>query len=364
MMPRQEFEQKIVPFYQRLEDSDYGGFFGRVDYELNIYKRTAKNMIQNSRLMWFFSVASSILERGDLMPCAESAFNFLRDCGTDNKHGGVYLVLSHSGSDIEDDTKNALCQATAILGLSAYGTKEALAKAVELYMILESRFFDGSGYRENFNSDYSRCLSVNKHVSTLIHIVEAYTQLWNKTKAVQIKESLERALIILYSVFYKKDTCSLSELVDENGKVVSLRRSFGHEMECSHLVDKAYEALGKDALDWTIELFNSSLRSAMVLNHIAYSENKTEAVHWVQAQAVSAGCNAWKRTSDKKYLDVIKMLYDFIEEKIVMKHSDGEWYYDDTKFAKDIVSTWKGPYNNTYMYLELMSLQAAERVAL
>ena len=48
---------KIIPFWENLKDDTYGGFYGRLDYELNLDKKAVKGCILNSRILWFFSNA-------------------------------------------------------------------------------------------------------------------------------------------------------------------------------------------------------------------------------------------------------------------------------------------------------------------
>ena len=54
-MLHQELEkhlkEKILPFWERLKDSEYGGFYGYVDKELNVLQEADKGCILHSRIL-------------------------------------------------------------------------------------------------------------------------------------------------------------------------------------------------------------------------------------------------------------------------------------------------------------------------
>ena len=50
-----EFKNHVIPFWKNLYDPEFGGFYGYMDYDLNLDKKAVKGCILNSRIMWFFS---------------------------------------------------------------------------------------------------------------------------------------------------------------------------------------------------------------------------------------------------------------------------------------------------------------------
>lgn len=354
MNARDSLLKMLIPFYSRLEDKLYGGFYGRVDSNLNIYKRASRSMIQTARMLWFFATVSKRLDQPDLFEKADCAYAFLTEHGRDTAHGGLYWATSYSGLDIEDETKNALCQATGILAYVAYGKGRALDFARDLFDLLESRFFEGCGYAESFNEDYTAKLTKNHFMATLLHIIESYTVLLQTTGDQKVRKALIRNLEILETSFYSPSTASLMEMHDQSGACITTQTLYGHEMECVHLVGKACEVLGLPRPAYLDELLASALEAGFQDGWLAYSERKKEAVHWVQAHAVVAILYSYRKTNDPRFLDKANAIIDYIESHIVMHVPGGEWFYDDTKLSKDVVSVWKGPYNNTSMYLEMM----------
>ena len=52
----------IIPFWKALRDDTYGGYYGYMDYDLNVDKTAEKGCILNSRITWFFANAYILLK--------------------------------------------------------------------------------------------------------------------------------------------------------------------------------------------------------------------------------------------------------------------------------------------------------------
>ena len=63
----------IIPFWQGLKDSEYGGYYGYMDHDLKVDKHYTKGCILNSRILWFFSNAYLLFRREDLKDSAAHA---------------------------------------------------------------------------------------------------------------------------------------------------------------------------------------------------------------------------------------------------------------------------------------------------
>ena len=55
---REMLEHRIIPFWANLRDEENGGFYGLLDYDLNLHRDAVKGCILNSRILWFFSEAA------------------------------------------------------------------------------------------------------------------------------------------------------------------------------------------------------------------------------------------------------------------------------------------------------------------
>lgn len=147
----------ILPFWMNLRDDRFGGYYGLVDFNLNVDKTAEKGCILNSRILWFFSQAALATGRQDLKSHARHAYEFLTGCCLDREFGGVYWSLTYDGKPL-DTTKHTYNQAFAIYALAAYyrltGEEEALTIARDLFDQIETHCTDEEGYLEAFTRDW------------------------------------------------------------------------------------------------------------------------------------------------------------------------------------------------------------------
>jgi mannobiose 2-epimerase len=165
-------------------------------------KEAVKGCILNSRILWFFSNAYMMLKDKSLLEEARHGFVFMKEYCMDGENGGVFWSVKYDGK-AEDVTKHTYNQAFAIYALSSYyeasGDDEALAMAKELFHIIEERCTDKIGYQEAFDREFREIdndkLSENgviaqKTMNTLLHVFEAYTELYRVAGLSEVKERL------------------------------------------------------------------------------------------------------------------------------------------------------------------------------
>ena len=133
---RRMLEGNIVPFWLKLMDQENGGFYGYMDYDLQVDKKAEKGCILNSRILWFFSQASMFFAQEgkkklaeDCGKAADHAYAFLKDCCLDRENGGIYWSMTWDGKPL-DSTKHTYNQAFACYALGSYyllrGSEETL----------------------------------------------------------------------------------------------------------------------------------------------------------------------------------------------------------------------------------------------
>ena len=66
----------ILPFWMKLKDEEHGGYYGLVDFDLQVDKTAEKGCILNSRILWFFSEAAILTGRADVAACARHAYEW------------------------------------------------------------------------------------------------------------------------------------------------------------------------------------------------------------------------------------------------------------------------------------------------
>ena len=183
--------KKLIPFWERLRDEEYGGYYGFMDSNLQVDKKAVKGCILNSRILWFFSNACMCLGEeapDNLRGYADSAYRFLRDHCLDLENGGVYWSVTYDGKS-DDTTKHTYNQAFAVYALSSYyrafHEEEAFRLATYLVVMMEAKCFDQYGYKEAQSREFKPIandkLSENgvmadRTMNTLLHVLEAYTE--------------------------------------------------------------------------------------------------------------------------------------------------------------------------------------------
>lgn len=371
---------KILPFWENLKDNTYGGFYGWLDYELNLDKKAVKGCILNSRILWFFSNAYLTLKDTELLPYAKHAYEFLKKYCIDKEHGGVYWSLNYDGT-VFDSTKHTYNQAFAIYALASYydATKEeeALKIAYDLYRIIESNCTDEVGYLEAFTYDFkpedNDKLSENgviaeKTMNTLLHVFEAYTELYRVTKDEQVAKKLYFIMDVFEKQVFNEELRRQEVFFDKNMNSILDLHSYGHDIETAWLIDRGCEVLNDAELTKRMHRITSILEDEIykvayvdhsLLNECEKGNVNRMRVWWVQAEAVVGFLNAYEKSNDERYKEAAKDILEYIKTKLEDQRDGSEWYWqlDDNHLpdtSKPIVEPWKCPYHNGRMCFEII----------
>lgn len=377
---REMLTGQILPFWSRLRDDEFGGFYGYMDYELQLDPKAEKGCILNSRILWFFSEAAALLKDEQAARQADHAFRFLMDHCVDRINGGIYWSLHYDGTPA-DTTKHTYNQAFAIYALSAYyrltGNEQALALANELFRIIETRCTDDEGYLEAFTVDWkpesNEKLSENgvmadKTMNTLLHVFEGYAGLYQASPSSPVEQALRRILKIYAEKIYDPKLRRQTVFFDAHYNSLLDLHSYGHDIESSWLIDWGCGLLGDEPLSRSIGAINSVLADEIL--HTAYRDHSvcneaengkvdTTRVWWVQAEAILGFVNAWKKEPQRtEYRDAAADIWHYIETVMVDKRPGSEWFWSvdaqGNPHRKPIVEPWKCPYHNGRMCMELI----------
>ena len=371
---------KILPFWENLKDNTYGGFYGWLDYELNLDKKAVKGCILNSRILWFFSNAYLTIKDTELLPYANHAYEFLKKYCIDKEYGGVYWSLNYDGT-VFDSTKHTYNQAFAIYALASYydATKEeeALKIAYDLYRIIETNCTDEVGYLEAFTYDFkpedNDKLSENgviaeKTMNTLLHVFEAYTELYRVTKDEQVAKKLYFIMDVFEKQVFNEELRRQEVFFDKNMNSILDLHSYGHDIETAWLIDRGCEVLNDAELTKRMRRITSILEDEIykvayvdhsLLNECEKGNVNRMRVWWVQAEAVVGFLNAYEKSNDERYKEAAKDILEYIKTKLEDQRDGSEWYWqlDDNHLpdtSKPIVEPWKCPYHNGRMCFEII----------
>lgn len=386
----------IIPFWRNLRDDENGGYYGWMDYDLTVDKKAMKGCILNSRITWFFSNVYALYKKGllteadfmrygyyskDIKAEADHAYHFLRDHCIDREHGGIYWSLTYDGKP-DDTTKHTYNQAFCIYALSSYydisGDKEALVLAEQLVDLIETRCTDEIGYLEAFTIDFkpesNEKLSENgvmaaKTMNTLLHVFEAYTELYRVAKNETAKKKLMWMMDTIADKIYNPDLHRQEVFFDREYNSIIDLHSYGHDIETAWLVDRGVEVLGDDSYkaklepitrDLTAQIYRVAFDGHSLANECEKGVVNEHRIWWVQAETVIGFLNGYEKTPEHtEYLDAAFAEWEFIKEHVVDKRAGSEWYWEVDKEGKPypdrpIVEQWKCPYHNGRMCIEVI----------
>lgn len=369
----------LIPFWQGLKDEENGGFYGYLSYDLKLDKKAVKGCILNSRILWFFSNAYMLLGDSSLLESATHAYQFLKDYCVDNEFGGVFWSLAYDGTP-EDTTKHTYNQAFSIYALASYydasKNPEALEIAWKLYDLVESKCKDEYGYLEaftrNFEPEENDKLSENgviaeKTMNTLLHVFEAYTELYRVTKEGKVAKQIRFMMDIIKDKVFNKEIGRQEVFFDKTWNSLIDLYSYGHDIETAWLVDRGLEVLDDEAytnmLSPITKIITENIYNRAYIDHSLVNEAEngvvdTTRVWWVQAEAVVGFLNGYQKQGDKKFLDASEDIWNYIKEYFIDKRNGSEWFWsvkeDHTPNEKPIVEPWKCPYHNGRMCFEVL----------
>lgn len=378
---RKHLEEGIVPFWQGLEDKENGGFYGYMGPDLTVDKKAEKGCILNSRILWFFSNAAMSLENKELLKDAEHAYRFMTEHCMDKEYGGVFWSVSYDGKP-EDTTKHIYNQAFAVYALSSYfdasGDTSALQAAFELFNIIEEKGFDEGGYKEALDRTFAPAendkLSENgvmadRTMNTLLHVFEAYTELYRVSKDDRVKTKLLWILETFRNKIYNPALHRQEVFFDNDMNSIIDLHSYGHDIETAWLLDRGLQVIGDEeyAKEWNdivadlvAQVYKVAYYNNSFSNECERGVVDKKRVWWVQAEAVVGFLNEYgKHPSHTEYLEAAENIWGFIKDYVIDKRNGSEWFMhvDDKgnpETDKPIVEPWKCPYHNGRMCMEVM----------
>ncbi len=270
-------------WYPAAIDSVHGGFLSTFDYQWQAAETQPKFIVTQARHLWTLSkLAERYPDRRELQSYADHGFRFLKETLRDDEFGGYHSMLHRDGSPdfSSGDGKLIYGQAFVTYALAAYaemsGSEEALSLAQESFRWIEDHAFDEEygGYFQatsrdgtpqpvetTANPSNTDWLSY-KDQNTTIHLLEAYTELYQVWPDAKVRERLSSLLTLLRDtivqergymhLFFTRDwqKVSFEDSVRRHwrhgltGYQLMDHVSFGHDIEAAFLMLEAREALG------------------------------------------------------------------------------------------------------------------------
>ena len=377
---KEHLVHRLIPFWEGMRDERFGGYYGWKGFDLETDKEAVKGCILNSRILWFFSNCYLLLGEAKLLEHAGHAYRFLKEHCVDRANGGIYWSVSCDGKPA-DTTKHTYNQAFAIYALSSYydasKDEEALGLALALRQLIEEKCRDEYGYLEAFNirfeAEENDKLSENgviaeKTMNTLLHVFEAYTELYRVTGMKTVGDDLRFMLGLIADKVYNPKLGRQEVFFDRTWHSLIDLYSYGHDIETAWLVDRGLEVLGDpvytEKLSPITKTITKNIYDRAYIDHSLVNEAEdgivdTTRVWWVQAEAVVGFLNGWQKSPEHtEYLDAAKDIWNYISTYLVDSREGSEWYWavdkDGIPLEKPIVEPWKCPYHNGRMCIEVI----------
>lgn len=377
---KDELEQHILPFWMNLQDKEYGGFYGRVDKDYNIVKKSPKGAILNSRILFAFSRSYTLLHNNIYLVYAEIAYKFLQNNLIDNKFEGLFLIVDYKGKSLDDRKHiNNLCYAVYALAeyYQASYNKEAKELAVSLFNLIESKKNEFDDYQEEFDRFWNKktgelfdrfSLNPEFTLNSLVHILEAYTNLYKIWQNDRLLTQISKIILKLTNTVYSKKNSSFNEFFNSDWKSLINLKLYGHSMECAWILQRSLDITGiKNTTVKNIlaDVFTNIQKEALINNSVIYeSINGKKNLYrywWVQTEAIIGFSTCYFIFGKEIYIVLVQSLWNFIKTSLIDKNGKGEWFggLSDNLVRlpdDDIVNLWKCPYHTTRMISEVLNM--------
>ena len=363
-------------------DHEQGGFYGEVSATNQPEKNASKGIILNARILWFFSEVAREVNNPDYHRCAQRAYEYIVANFVDKEFGGVYWELDAAGVPI-NTKKQIYAQAFTIYALCAYYQLTHDASALQLaqscFLLIEQHGIDHprEGYLEAFTREWGviedlrlseKDLNYPKSQNTHLHILEAYTRLYQVDQCESVNAALRYNIDMFDKYMIDKNTHHLRMFMDLEWKDFSPGYTYGHDIEASWLIAQALESLGDDAYTKAltptlINIAEVTLNEGIgergqVLDSYNFSSRtvNTDTVWWVQAEGLVGFLYAFAITGEQRYFLAAKNVWEFIKTYQIDK-KNGEWFWlsslDENRSSVNYkVGFWKCPYHNGRAMLE------------
>jgi len=385
---KSEMVDRILPFWMnRVVDQVNVGFYGQVLNDETIIADSPRGAVLNARILWAFSAAYNLTGNALYLEHAGKAFGYFSKYFVDPQYGGIYWSVSAGGSML-DGHKQIYAQAFSIYALAEYymatGEQESILLASDLYGYIEKFASDntGNGYIEALSREWKPMEDLRlsdkdanepKSMNTHLHILEAYTRLYEVWKDEELANRLLNLVEIHRDKILSARNGHFNLFFDMDWNPKSEHYSFGHDIEGAWLLTEAARQSAPKQMIEQIEALAVKMAGVTLYEGVApdgslYNEGlngevtDTDRHWWPQAEAVVGFMNAWEISGNPDFLTAAENAWHFIKSH--MRHPSGEWwwlvndsYQPDT--TQDLAGAWKCPYHNTRCCVEIMKRVSA-----
>jgi len=359
---------KLIPFWEeKAVEPKFGGFQTNYDKNGKRTDITEKSFLSQCRSIFTISHA---MRQGFNWNGGNEALkqglDFLYKYFQDKEYDGYFWIVEEDGTS-KDVNKIIYGHSFFIYGLSEYalltGDTKAKDEAIRIFELLQTKAADKEhgGYFEHFDRYFNikkarGDIEAHKSLDVHMHLMEAYTTLYELTGAENHKQALLDIIELIFDKMIEPNTGTGISMFtsnwqpitnveletvwgrdrfDENGKTTNIT-SYGHDIELAWLylhaldilniprekylerVTPIYEHTYSHGVDWKYGgLYVEGIRKGK-----ATEKNKE---FWQQAEAMVGFLDAYIMTNDEKYLKAFTNIHDFVFKKMI-NWEQGEWF--------------------------------------
>jgi mannobiose 2-epimerase len=391
-----ELHENILPFWLKYAPEKEGnGFYGAVNLKGKPIENANKSLVLNARILWTFAAAAKSSDKKEYAEMADRAYQVLINNFEDKKYNGYFMELTQDNQPA-NDIKHSYAQAFVIYAFCKYfefrPLDDVMKKIQSYYNFFEEKAKDQIGYKEAFTRDWNlysenRMADNNepKSMNTHLHILEAYTALYEVWKVPEVKKGLTELMGLFLDKIIRKEG-HLGIFFDDSFNETESSKgtcSFGHDIEGTWLLWHAAEILGDNLImerlkPMIIKITDNIEQEAVDKNGGLFLEStrfgshvKTNKHWWQQAETLVGFMNAFQLTSNGKYWEVVRQTWDFIN-KYLIDHKNGEWFTKLNRFGVPYleeppndpspyyrndwkIDPWKCPYHNGRAMMEMIN---------
>jgi cellobiose epimerase len=381
---KEELMGNILPFWMaHAVDKVNGGFYGALSNDLEIHNEVPRSAILSARILWTYSTAFRKLGDKAYLDMARRAYDYLMRVFLDPRYGGLYWNVEATGKPVLD-RKHHYAQAFAIYALSEYyrATEEpqSLELAQTLFQLLEKHAYDPiyAGYIEASSRKWGalsdmrlsdRDLNCRKSMNTMLHILEAYTNLLRVWENASLKGQ-HKALIQMFQEHIVDHTTGHFKLFfDDRWNSLLENVSYGHDIEGSWLLCEAADvqsdlALVKQVRETAIHIaaavYEDGLEQDGSLPYEAGPKGLVDSHKswWVQAEAMPGFYNAYQLSGQERFMLAAWRSWNYIQDRMVDR-TYGDWLKrlnrDGTPENSNYkVGPWECPYHHSRACFEMI----------
>jgi cellobiose epimerase len=388
----------LAHWYPRAIDTLYNGYITTFTYDWKPEGEQQKMIVTQARHLWSSSKASVLYpDEKQYLKNAEIGYKFLSEKMWDHEFGGFYTLVERDGTPINLE-KTAYGNSFGIYALAAYyaasGDINALELAKKAFLWLENHSYDHEkqGYfqsltREGTPRTRTKDTPIKtelgyKDQNSSIHLLEAFTELYQVWPDPLLRERLEEMLYLIrdrittpegyLTLFFYPDWTPVSFKDSSEAYILENHHfdhvSFGHDVETAFLMLETSHVLGFENDSLTLKVAKRMVDHALKNGWDAesggfydegyYFKGKPglTVTHdtknwWAQAEGLNTLLLMSKLFPDDEmnYNEKFLKMWNYINNYLI-DHEYGEWYsggLDKQPHKKTGLKghQWKGNYH-------------------